>query len=204
MERVCFVGASIVEGMGDTEGLGWAGRLLRGRGMSCYNLGIRSQKLAEIRLRAAAECFVRLPKDCVGGIVFSSGVNDLAILEDGTRRTAISDTLVNFERLLSEMMAIAPVIVVGPGPVDEARMPLPSGARQVNAVIAEADVSYEKISCDAGVEYISVHANLLQSDSYMNGLATGDGLHPDAAGHQAQADLLKQNKAMQAFLNGEL
>lgn len=87
MDRVCFVGASIVEGMGDAQGLGWVGRLTRGCGMSCYNLGIRGKTLAEIRQRAADECRVRLPKDSVCGIVFSPGVNDLAILADGSRRT---------------------------------------------------------------------------------------------------------------------
>jgi acyl-CoA thioesterase-1 len=107
--------------MGDAAGLGWAGRLMRGREMGCYNLGIRAQTLAEIGQRAADECRIRLPEDCAGGIVFSSGVNDLAILEDGTRRTEFSDAILDFEGLLAELVAIAPVAVVGLGPVDEAR-----------------------------------------------------------------------------------
>ena len=202
MERVCFVGASIVEGMGDAEGLGWAGRLVRGRAMSYYNLGIRGQLLAEIRQRAAQECRVRLPQDCSRGIVFSSGVNDLGVLPDGKRRVLFSDALADFEGLLAELTTIAPLIVVGPGPVDEARMPLPSRTRHLNAIIAEADATYAEKCDDAGVEYISVHADLLQSDVYMAGLAAGDGLHPDAAGHADQAALLSRVPAMQAFLTG--
>lgn len=96
---------------------------------------------------------------------------------------------------------VAPAIVVGPGRVDEARMPLPSGAQQMNAMIAEADGAYARICRAGGVEYISVHADLVQSVAYMSGLAAGDGLHPDAAGHADQAALLGRNPAMRVFLS---
>jgi hypothetical protein len=49
-------------------------------------------------------------------------------------------------------------------------------------VIVEADSAYARICRDAGIDYFSVHAELMQSDAYMGGLAAGNGLHPDAAG----------------------
>ena len=65
MKRVCFLGASTVEGLGDEGGLGWVGRLAllnraAGHPIVSYNLGVRGQTLKQIAARAIGECSARI------------------------------------------------------------------------------------------------------------------------------------------------
>ena len=63
--HVCFVGDSLVNGMGDPECLGWAGRLIvaarrQGHDVTHDNLGIRRDTSADVRARWADEVGRRL------------------------------------------------------------------------------------------------------------------------------------------------
>lgn len=54
--RICFVGDSFVNGIGDERALGWAGRLCaaanaRGVPVTYYNLGVRRNTSKDILLR---------------------------------------------------------------------------------------------------------------------------------------------------------
>lgn len=78
-----------------------------------YNLGISGQLLGEIRQRAAAECAVRIVDPDQGGIVFCSGMNDIA-RHQGVSRTPARRVFQTFETLLKDLKSIAPLIVIGP------------------------------------------------------------------------------------------
>jgi lysophospholipase L1-like esterase len=63
--RICFVGDSYVQGTGDDECLGWAGRLCAsarraGHNITYYNLGVRRETSTDITRRWLAECEPRL------------------------------------------------------------------------------------------------------------------------------------------------
>jgi hypothetical protein len=54
--RICFIGDSLVNGVGDPTGLGWVGRVAtaarrRGHDITAYNLGIRRDTSGDIAVR---------------------------------------------------------------------------------------------------------------------------------------------------------
>jgi acyl-CoA thioesterase-1 len=193
MKRICFVGASTTEGMGDETGQGWPGRLsasVRDK-IVPYNLGVRGQLLAEIGLRASAECTVRIPDSNDGGIVFCSGMNDIARVQ-GIPRTPSRRVLNSFDLLLEGLQAIAPLIVVGPLPVCKAKMPYHSEVSGLdldfrNDDIEKIDAVYAERCQEYSVPYLSVFSPLGESSVYNRSLEEGDGLHPGGAGYEVLA-----------------
>ena len=104
--RVCFVGDSFGQGVGDTTGLGWVGRVAAGAhawdaGLTAYNLGVRRDTSADIAIRWQAECEARLPAEGVeAGVVFSFDANDTTV-EDGRRRVPEEQSLEYLEQILT-------------------------------------------------------------------------------------------------------
>ncbi len=83
--RICFVGDSYVQGTGDPEYLGWAGRLCvnarrAGHNLTGYNLGVRRETSADIARRWLGECAPRLPAATDNYVLFSFGLNDVTLL----------------------------------------------------------------------------------------------------------------------------
>jgi acyl-CoA thioesterase I len=90
--RICFVGDSFVNGVGDRTYLGWIGRLCQnlaaqGFAITHYNLGVRRDTSADIEKRWELEATHRLPKGCDNRIVFSFGTNDTT-WENGQQRVS--------------------------------------------------------------------------------------------------------------------
>ena len=202
MKRVCFVGASTVEGMGDEQGLGWPGRLAllmsaEGRPIVPYNLGVRGQTLKQIAARAQAECQVRLVAPGEGMIVLGTGANDLARIESGLPRTPRRRVLADFAALVEVLSQLAPLLVVGPFPVAEAKMPFYSAVSGMsfdfrNEDIREAAEGYGEVCAERQVPFLDLYSNLASGGSYIQGLENSDGLHSDGQGYQAVARLLLQ------------
>lgn len=199
MKRICFVGASTVEGMGDETGLGWPGRLRSSApvGTAFFNLGVRGQMVEEIQDRAAGECRARILDYSLGGIVFCTGVNDLGRIENGQLRTPERRLPIALRKMILELKQIAPVIGIGPFPVFEPKMPFHSATAGMifnfqNEDIAHASRTYETICTELEIPYLHAHPILMKSGAYTQGLAGNDGLHPDGTGYQAVADLISQ------------
>ncbi|MBL4600185.1 MAG: hypothetical protein JKX93_14555 [Rhizobiaceae bacterium] len=197
MKRICFVGASTVEGMGDEKGLGWPGRLhaRAPADVVIYNLGVRGQTVEELQDRAAKECRARILGFDLGGIVFCSGVNDLGRIENGQFRTPAHRPAKALRKMIGELKDIAPVIGIGPFPVYEPKMPFFSASAGMtfnfqNADIANASNAYEAVCEELDIPYLQAHPVLMKNDAYINGLAGNDGLHPDGTGYQAVAELI--------------
>ncbi|KAA2231565.1 GDSL-type esterase/lipase family protein [Salinarimonas soli] len=193
----CFVGASTTEGMGDPEGLGWAGRLRRieaqaGRPFLAYNLGVRGHSTGMIAGRWRRECAARLPDTADGLLVMSFGNNDAAALPDGTLRTPLDETLRNAEAVIAEAAAWRPTLWIGPTAVDEARMPVHSRLLGVdlsydNRRLAEMSAAFAGIAGRLGVPYLDFHARLATDADWMAAVGRSDGLHPDGSGYDAAA-----------------
>lgn len=208
MKRICLVGASTVEGMGDSSRKGWGGRLIRSETdqVVLYNLGIRGQTLEQISARAVPECKARIPEFSQGGIVLCCGVNDLARLADGSPRTTQEATLAILEILIAELRAVAPLIVTGPFPVAEEKMPFYSAASGTtlhfrNEDIARADRIFDGFFADRDVPYLGLFSSLLGSEVYQIGLVKNDGLHPDSEGYQVIADRVTSWSAWRDLIN---
>ncbi len=187
--------------MGDEAGLGWPGRLWRSHrdtlnAFVLYNLGIRGQTLGQIRKRARAECEPRLQGTMGPLIVLGTGANDLSRFIDGDyrgkMRTPYRALDRNFRMLIDNLTDLAPVMVVGPAPVDEARVRLHPANQMMfefrNEDIETGSLLYRDICDDLQIPYFDLYTALVDNADYLSALAEGDGLHPTGAGYQAVAD----------------
>jgi len=206
MWRFCFVGASLIEGYGDPTRKGWVGNLRApGRaGTVCYNLGVRGQTILQIADRAAAECRVRLSGGDRDRIVLGCSLNELGRQEDGAPRVSRPEIEACYAGLIRELLALAPVLVVGPPPVVESRMPFFAALSGLtldfrNPDIETQDTAMRGICAEIGVPYIAVFSALAGDPTYMRGLGRSDGLHSDAAGYAAMAALIEGAADWQAF-----
>ena len=193
--RLCFVGDSLVLGTGDSDYLGWPGRLCvaarrAGHDVTCYNLGIRRDSSADIAARWRDEVRRRLPAGSDGRVVFSFGVNDTALV-DGRRRLTLEQSLENARTILSEASRAYPTLMVGPPAVARADQ---------NDRIAELSEHFDRLCRELGVPYLAVVGPLRASPVWMNDLAATDGTHPSAAGYAEWARLIEQWPAWRAWL----
>ena len=203
MRRICFIGASTTEGMGDETGLGWPGRLWQAhRGTETefvsFNLGVRGQTMHQIKKRAHGECNTRLLQSMGPLIVLGTGANDLARFASGEYagqpRTPRGGLMRTFRALVEELGALAPLLVVGPAPIDEEQMPFQLTGHVrfdfKNADIDAGSVLYGDICRDLDIPFLNVFEELVASPVYRRALAEGDGLHPTAEGYQDFTDVV--------------
>ena len=193
--RLCFFGDSFVNGLGDPDGLGWAGRLCAAeiqagsRDLTCYNLGIRRETSRELRARWREEAARRLPDWMEGRLVFSFGAND-ATVEDGRVRVPAGETRTNCRAILGEARRLCPILMVGPPP-----LPDPAHDAHLSALSAELAV----VCTDLGVSYLDVWRPLTASGRFAREAAAGDGAHPGAEGYTEFAALVRAWPAWRAW-----
>jgi acyl-CoA thioesterase I len=183
--RICFIGDSYVQGTGDPDCLGWAGRLCvaarqAGHNLTGYNLGVRRETSADIARRWLAECAPRLQAATQNTLVFSFGANDVTI-ENGAPRVAETETLRNLRTLLDAATARYRTLLIGPpatpDTVHNARLGLLS--QRMNEIAAQTDVPY-----------LALFPLLVNDASWLDEVAANDGAHPRAAGYTKIAALI--------------
>ena len=186
--RVCFVGDSFVNGTGDDEMLGWAGRIsraARGRNVQLtrYDLGVRRDTSALILRRCAAEVAARLDGvPCAGRIVFSFGTND-ATHEQGRCRVEPGDTLANARTLLDWSRERYPTLMVGPPPlVSDTGHDMRVGA--ISAALV-------RLCAELSVPFLDLHGPLSNDATWRAETVAGDGAHPNAGGYARAAALVE-------------
>ena len=208
--RICFIGASNVEGVGDEERRGWTGRLAylppaKGEPVNLYNLGIGGETTDMIRDRWKVECQARIPDDMAGALVMSFGLNDAAEVVGEGLRLPLTETIKNVTTAAREASAWKPVLWVGPTPVDEAMMPMKPRPRVVlsqsnprpgvafshsNARLGELNDAYAKVAHDLDIPYMDLLNPLLADPRYTAAIQERDGLHPSGAGYQLIAEMI--------------
>jgi acyl-CoA thioesterase I len=177
--RICFIGDSFVNGTGDDDCLGWAGRLCsearqRGRDVTYYNLGIRRDTSADIAARWETEATARLPPGHDGRLVFSFGVND-CVLEIPERSRVLADESVsNACAILSRARARYPILMIGPPCTGEAA--LDQRIEYVSERIAT-------VCEDFAVSFLSVWPILEGNEVWLEEARQGDGVHPNRGGY---------------------
>ncbi len=214
MRRICFVGASNIEGMGDETALGWPGRLWQAHQgkdseFVAYNLGIRGQTMSQFKKRARQECEPRFQRTMGPIIVLGTGANDLSRFAEGEYagkpRTPQASLLQNFRALIEDLSTIATLLVIGPPVIDGDRMPYKMHRHPSldfrNEDIAAASLLYRDICKDNDVAFFNLYEALSQSSVYRRSLSEGeDGLHPTGMGYQVIADQVGAWGAWQAAL----
>jgi len=186
--RICFIGDSFVNGVGDESGLGWTGRLClkalqSGYAVTCYNLGIRRNTSRDILSRWEAECDRRLPDFCDGRVVVSLGVNDTAI-EDGQVRVTPDESFENVYEILRSVRSKYPVIMVGPPPTHD---------DEQNKRIEAISLSFRNAAKLAGVSYIEPFYLLVGDERYRAEILSNDGAHPRNYGYQRISEIISHS-----------
>lgn len=194
--RICFVGDSFINGTGDSECLGWTGRICstgikQGHDITYYNLGIRRETSTDIAGRWLEEVSRRLPSDCDRRIVFSFGVNDTTI-ENGKVRVELSKSKENTLHILSVAKSLFSILMVSPPPIADIEQ-----NSRVKFLSQELAVICENLN----VPYLDVFTPLQKSKIWLKEVAANDSYHPNAAGYLDYANLVEKWVAWQGWFN---
>lgn len=194
--RICFVGDSFVNGTGDSECLGWTGRICsaaikQGHDVTYYNLGIRRETSTDIAGRWLEEVSRRLPEECDRRIVFSFGVNDTTI-ENGKPRVELNKSKENTQKILSVAKSLFSVLMVSPPPIVEVEQ-----NSRVKILSQEVAIVCQQLN----VPYLDVFTPLSKSEVWLKEVAANDSYHPKAAGYSEYANLVKNWDAWQGWFN---
>ncbi len=192
--RICFLGDSITNGVNDPEFLGWPGRLCQRfvssvADLTVYNLGVRADTTAQILQRGIPEVKYRLPEGADGRVVLSCGVAD-AVLIGGVPRIPSFDSLANLRQMIDQLSPHYPLLIIGPTPVINA-------AHAVG--VAEINSAYRSALAETDIPFCDVYDQLSQSSAWKKDLQTADGIHPQAAGYTALADIVAAWEPWQAW-----
>ncbi|MGY0499163.1 GDSL-type esterase/lipase family protein [Nocardia sp. FBN12] len=183
--RICFIGDSFVQGIGDPAYRGWVGRVLAatGPGITAFNLGIRRNTSADVLRRCWREVEPRILPDTDNRLVLSFGSND-SVVENGNVRVDRTQCLDNLATLLTESRdrAIHP-LVIGPPPVIDA------GKEHLRRTADLADDMADL--CDSReVPFVATTRQLAEDLVWTREAAAGDGAHPGSGGYQRLAELI--------------
>lgn len=168
--RICFIGESFVNGAGDPECLGWAGRICvnanrKGYDLTYYNLGVRRETSSELKNRWLREVTYRLPEEYDGRVVFSFGTNDTTI-ENNKIRIEVKDSIANARSILSDAKKLYPILMVSPPPIAD---------NEQNRRIVDLSEQFGLLCQELDVPYLNVFP-VLESSIWMNEVRRYDGL----------------------------
>ncbi|WNF00647.1 GDSL-type esterase/lipase family protein [Streptomyces luomodiensis] len=183
--RICFIGDSFVQGIGDPEHRGWVGRVLEATGgdITAFNLGIRRDTSEDVLRRCWQEVLPRTLPGSDNRLVVSFGSNDM-VQENGTVRVGAARTVENLASILEEArrQAITP-LVVGPPPVVDA------GGEHLRRTAALAD-EMAALCRSQHVPFIATTLELADDPVWTREALAGDGAHPGRGGYQRLAELV--------------
>lgn len=184
--RICFIGDSYVQGAGDDDCLGWAGRLCvnarrGGHNLTGYNLGVRRETSADIARRWLGECAARLPATTENYVVFSFGLNDVTI-ENNAPRVAEAETLANLRAMLVAAKSRYRTLVVGPVAVPDAERNVP---------LLRLSDGMAEVAAGLGIPYLALFPHFVNDALWMEEVRGNDGAHPRAAGYAKIAALIE-------------
>jgi acyl-CoA thioesterase I len=182
--RLCFIGDSFVNGTGDDEAMGWAGRVFsaarrNGLDATYYNLGVRRQTSADIAARWRAEVDARHAPESALRLAFSFGTNDGASDERGGARVRQATTRDNAGRILQAASLMGPTIMLGPAPVlDDVA---------IDERVRRISDDLKSLCGDIGVPFLETFAFVNACAAWRREALQGDGTHPNREGYAALA-----------------
>ncbi|MEU1125313.1 GDSL-type esterase/lipase family protein [Streptomyces sp. NPDC005899] len=183
--RICFIGDSFVQGVGDPEYRGWVGRVLQETDgeVTAFNLGIRRDTSEDVLRRWRQEV---LPRTLPGGdnrLVVSFGSND-TVRENGSVRVGPDRCVRNLASILDDCRrdSVLP-LVVGPPPVAGA------GEDHLTRATRLAD-AMAALCRSRHVPFIGTTAELAGDATWTREALAGDGAHPGGGGYRRLADIV--------------
>lgn len=169
--RVCVFGDSFVAGVGDSTGLGWAGRVavrtpqVLEIDLTMYPLGVRGESTEEIAIRIPLESAARFARGDRHGIVLAAGIADAYRSVPAAQSAAALDFCLRSSDV--------PALIVGPPPAGDAAQ---------TARIAMVDEAFAEVCNRRDVMYVSTYKRLIRRPTWRRAKAV-DGIHPDRAGY---------------------
>jgi len=192
---ICIFGDSVVAGKGDEKGLGWPGRLwtreaAANTDLMFYNLGVNGETAADIAGRWRQDHARRVPPPLMSLLIFSFGLNDATLEEDGTARLAHAESVRIARDMLRDAQAIGPTLWIGPTPVDESTQPRRSMTGQMrckkNDQVADYNTAYRETAEALSLPYLNLFDDLKDDPHWLKQLC--DGVHPSTAGYDRIAE----------------
>jgi lysophospholipase L1-like esterase len=190
--KLIVLGDSGVYGWGDPEEGGWCERLRRHwmglpDGPVIYPLGVRGDGLERVaaRLEREVHCRGELRRQLPHGILLAVGLNDCARVgrADGRPQLDAEGFLFGLQQLLLQAQRIAPVLVLGLTPVDEAVMPYAEVLWYGLEQVRRYEALLEEACLEADVPFLPLLNGLLDDPAWPHWLCA-DGLHLNSDGHR--------------------
>lgn len=190
--KLIVLGDSGVYGWGDPEEGGWCERLRRHwmalpDGPVLYPLGVRGDGLERVaaRLEREVHCRGELRRQIPQGILLAVGLNDCARVgrPDGRPQLDAEGFLFGQQQLLLQARRIAPVLVLGLTPVDEAVMPYADVLWYGLDQVRRYEGLLEEACLEADVPFLPLLNSLLDDPAWPGWLGT-DGVHLNSDGHR--------------------
>jgi lysophospholipase L1-like esterase len=193
--RVAFIGDSFVNGTGDTEYLGWTGRVCQSiksinkeLEITAYNLGVRRETSSDIANRYKDEVASRLIDGDKSIVILSFGVNDCVAI-DGIQRVEFDTSVNNLKNILLELKdSYDDILFVMPPPIADS---------DVNSRIKELSSLYTNICHDMDIKYIDIFDKLESNVIWQKETRENDGSHPRSQGYQLFANYIIADKNWQ-------
>lgn len=182
---ICFIGDSLTQGIGDEYAMGWVGRLARlsfaqdvqrSRTLTVCNLGLRSDSSLRIAARWREESDRRRRPNEDMAFVFSFGA------ADGLHKIPHEETLRASREILTTTAGLGRTLYIAPPPAHDPDW---------SAHIENVGQHLRGICDEIAVPTFDFHAPLAANASYMASLVA-DGIHPNAAGYEQMAELLRR------------
>lgn len=190
--KLIVLGDSGVYGWGDPEEGGWCERLRRHwmalpDGPVLYPLGVRGDGLERVAARLEREVLCRgeLRRQIPQGILLAVGLNDSARVgrPDGRPQLDAEGFLFGLQQLLLQARRMAPVLVLGLTPVDEAVMPYAEVLWYGLEQVRRYEGLLEEACLEADVPFLPLLNNLLDDPAWPGWLGP-DGVHLNGDGHR--------------------
>ena len=202
--KLIVLGDSGVVGWGDPEQGGWCERLRRHwmglpNGPVLYPLGVRGDGLERVAARLPAEvnCRGELRRQRPQGILLAVGLNDCARVGrvDGRPQLDPDGFLFGLQQLLQQARALAPVLVLGLTPVDEAVMPYAELLWYRLDQVRRYEALLEEACLEADVPFLPLLESLLSDPAWLQWLCP-DGIHLNSEGHRQVYERLREWPAL--------
>lgn len=190
--KLIVLGDSGVYGWGDPEEGGWCERLRRHwmalpDGPALYPLGVRGDGLERVAARLEREVLCRgeLRRQIPQGILLAVGLNDSARVgrPDGRPQLDAEGFLFGLQQLLLQARRMAPVLVLGLTPVDEAVMPYAEVLWYGLDQVRRYEGLLEEACLEADVPFLPLLNSLLEDPAWPGWLGP-DGVHLNGDGHR--------------------
>ncbi|MDF3302507.1 GDSL-type esterase/lipase family protein [Streptomyces tropicalis] len=184
--RMCFIGDSFVQGIGDPDYRGRVGRVLAAArdDITAFNLGIGRSTSEDVMRRCWQEVGSRTLPDADNRLVISFGSSG-AVEEGGRVRVAADRCLGNLASILDgcRRRAIAP-LVVGTPPV------IGAGTEHLRRTSRLAD-EMAALCRSRGVPFIGTTEHLAVDPVWTREAMADDGAHPGSGGYERPANLMR-------------